>query len=45
MFNAVGLEKTPTRIDLLFALVLKVNLEHAKVNPRIVYEKLESGYY
>ena len=45
MFNAVGLEKTPTRIDLLFALVLKINLREAKNNPRIVYEALESGYY
>lgn len=45
MFNAVGLEKTPTRIDLLFALVLDINLKVAKNNPRVVYEKLESGYY
>ena len=45
MFNAVGLENTPTRIDLLFALVLEIDLKAAKNNPRIVYEKLESGYY
>ena len=45
MFNAVGLEKTPTRIDLLFALVLNINLYEAKNNLRIVYEELESGYY
>ena len=45
MFNAVGLEKTPTRIDLLFALVLDIDLKVAKNNPRVIYEKLESGYY
>lgn len=41
MFNAHGLEDTPTRIDLLFALVLGVNLRDAKANPRIVFNKLE----
>lgn len=41
MFNACGLEKTPTRIDLLFALVLGINLKEAKANPRNVFEKLD----
>lgn len=41
MFNTHGLEDTPTRIDLLFALVLGVNLRDAKANPRIVFDKLE----
>lgn len=45
MFNAVGLEKTPTRIDLLFALVLGIDLQTAKINPRCIYEKLETGFY
>ena len=45
MFDAVGLEKTPTRIDLLFALVLNIDLHETKNNPRIIYETLESGYY
>ena len=41
MFNAEGLEDTPTRIDLLFALVLQVSLKETKANPRIVFDKLE----
>lgn len=41
MFNARGLEDTPTRIDLLFALVLDVSLKATKANPRIVFDKLE----
>ncbi len=41
MFNARGLEDTPTRIDLLFALVLSVSLKETKANPRLVFEKLE----
>ncbi len=41
MFNSKGLSNTPTRIDLLFALVLGVSLEHAKANPRIVFEKMD----
>lgn len=45
MFNAVGLKNTPTRIDLLFALVLKIDLQKIYINPRLVYEELESGYY
>ena len=45
MFNAAGLEKTPTRIDLLFALVLETNLKDAKNDPRIIYDTLENGYY
>lgn len=41
MFNARGLEDTPTRIDLLFALVLRVSLRETKANPRIIFEKLD----
>ena len=41
MFNALGLEDTPTRIDLLFALVLGVDLKETKANPRKVFEELE----
>ena len=41
MFNARGLEDTPTRIDLLFALVLSVSLKETKANPRIIFEKLD----
>lgn len=41
MFNAKGLEDTPTRIDLLFTLVLGVDLELVKANFRIVFETLE----
>lgn len=41
MFNAQGLEDTPTRIDLLFALVLEVDLLETKANPRIIFDKLE----
>lgn len=41
MFNAQGLEDTPTRIDLLFALVLNVRLRDTKANPRIVFDELE----
>lgn len=41
MFNARGLEDTPTRIDLLFALVLNISLKETKANPRIVFDKLE----
>lgn len=41
MFNALGLEDTPTRIDLLFALVLNVSLRATKANPRIVFDTLE----
>jgi uncharacterized protein with ParB-like and HNH nuclease domain len=41
MFNARGLEETPTRIDLLFALVLGISLRETKANPRVVFEKLE----
>ena len=45
MFNAGGLEKTPTRIDLLFALVLDIDLGKTHNNPRLVYETLEAGVY
>lgn len=41
MFNAKGLENTPTRIDLLFALVLRISLSETRANPRKVFEKLE----
>lgn len=41
MFNARGLEDTPTRIDLLFALVLNVSLRATKANPRIVFDAIE----
>lgn len=41
MFNARGLEDTPTRIDLLFALVLGISLRATKANPRIVFDELE----
>lgn len=41
MFNAFGLEDTPTRIDLLFALVLEVDLKETKANPRKVFDELE----
>ena len=41
MVNARGLEDTPTRIDLLFALVLSVSLKETKANPRIIFEKLD----
>ena len=41
MFNSIGLSDTPTRIDLLFALVMDVGLEDAKANPRIVFEKID----
>lgn len=34
MFNARGLEDTPTRIDLLFALVLNISLKETKANPK-----------
>ena len=44
MFNARGLEDTPTRIDLLFALVLSVSLKETKANPRIIFEKLDDEY-
>ena len=42
MFNSRGLSNTPTRIDLLFALVMDVNLEHAKANPRIIFEAMDN---
>jgi len=45
MFNAKGLDKTPTRMDLLFALILNRNLEHTKSNPRIIFEDLDDGNY
>lgn len=41
MFNSKGLSNTPTRIDLLFALVMNVGLEDAKANPRIVFEEID----
>lgn len=41
MFNSKGLSDTPTRIDLLFALVMNVRLEDAKANPRIVFEEID----
>lgn len=41
MFNSKGLSNTPTRIDLLFALVMDVSLENAKANPRIVFETMD----
>ena len=49
MFNSNILADTPTRIDLLFAMVLygydfiKWNL--IKPNPRYIFETLETGYY
>ena len=43
MFNAKGLENTPTRIDLLFALVLDIPLEETKANPRLVFDQLDAG--
>lgn len=45
MFNARGLEDTPTRIDLLFALVLRVSLRETKANPRIIFEKLDDDMH
>lgn len=45
MFNARGLEDTPTRIDLLFALVLQVSLRETKANPRIIFEKLDDDIH
>lgn len=41
MFNAQGLEDTPTRIDLLFALVLGINLREAKAYPKMIFDELE----
>lgn len=41
MFNSKGLSGTPTRIDLLFALVVGASLEATKANPRIVFEKMD----
>lgn len=41
MFNAQGLEDTPTRIDLLFALVLGINLREAKTYPKMIFDELE----
>ena len=38
MFNARGLEDTPTRIDLLFALVLQVSLRETKANPNLLVD-------
>lgn len=49
MFSSNALADTPTRIDLLFAMVLygydfiKWNL--IKPNPRYIFETLETGYY
>lgn len=45
MFNAHGLEDTPTRIDLLFALVLRISLRETKANPRIIFERLDDNHY
>ena len=50
MFKAGTLADTPTRIDLLFALVLKTqyqkfNWDGLKINPRIIFETLETEYY
>ena len=45
MFNARGLEDTPTRIDLLFALVSRVSLRETKANPRIIFEKLDDDMH
>lgn len=42
MFNSKGLSDTPTRIDLLFALVKKISLEATKANPRIVFEEMDN---
>lgn len=42
MFNSAGLEHTPTRIDLLFAIVLNVKLENASIYPRLIFETLEN---
>ena len=42
MFNSVGLKDTPTRVDLLFALVLGVKLDDTKANPLLIFETLDS---
>ena len=50
MFKAGTLADTPTRIDLLFALVLKAQYQNfdwdsLKINPRMIFETLETEYY
>ena len=51
MFKAGSITDTPTRIDLLFALVLKAryqdhfNWDNMKINPRMIFETLETEYY
>lgn len=42
MFNSIGLKDTPTRVDLLFALVLGVKLDKTKANPLLIFETLDS---
>ena len=42
MFKTIGLNDTPTRVDLLFALVLDVKLGDTKANPLLIFEKLDS---
>lgn len=42
MFNTGGLDRTPTRIDLLFSLILNIDLNNTGANPRIIFEELET---